>query len=128
MQWDHKHFLSIEDHMQNDCGTFSLTSSNLLECVLSSFTLICVYSANICHTLSARSIVLVNFVVWKVTPYFINCFSAFMGYFRTGVITNVTFIYYILFHLGFCHRGLADFFPAMPFFNLSLQAKIYLID
>lgn len=110
VQWDHKDFLSIEDHIQNDCGTFSLTSSNLLECVLSSFMLIRVYSANICHTLCARSIALVNFVIWKITSDFINCLSVFMGYFRTGVIASVIFIHCILFHMGFCHWGLADFF------------------
>lgn len=113
--------------MQNDCGTFSLMSSNLLECVLSSFTHMYLLSKHLSHTFCQEHSSC-KFCNLKVTPYFINCFSAFMGYFRTGVITNLTFIYYILFHLEFCHRGLADFFPAMPFVNLSLQAKIYLID
>lgn len=75
------------------------------------------------HMLSARSIVLVNFLIRNITS---DCFSAFMGYFRIGVITSVTFFHCILFYIEVYHRGVADFL-LLCLSLVSLQAKFFLI-
>ena len=54
----------------------------------------------------------------------VNCFSAFIDYFRIGVITSVIFFHCILFHMGFYHWEANRFLPAIPFLDLSLQTEI----
>lgn len=51
-----------------------------------------------------------------------------MCYFRTGVVTSGCFLSLHVVSHGILSQWGSEFLPAMSFFDISLQAKIHIID